>query len=335
MPPLQASISILALSSMASKPAGGYTPPQPWSMRYIRYTAPHRQRLVEWRPAPSGAGRMAPEGPGSFPFSVPFRFLFHLLAVSSVPGRAPMKAPVPRQAPMRAPGPRPPPGPPLAPRGPGRAPAPRRLLQRQAAVIHLARALAGADAFRPYPRIGDRAGVGRGPGGAPPHDDRRGREAAGGAVGRASRDALPRLRPGRQSNGTRSCCSRAGRSSRSSSSASSSTPRPLHRRDRRRRVARLRGELLGRPRARRGPEAGCGPAGRRRADGRPVRAPRRARSWRGPTTSSATGSTPSTRSCGSGCDPRSTAASSPRARARRLLVDGLHAARGQQLEPVD
>ena len=72
-----------------------------------------------------------------------------------------MKAPVPRQAPMKA----------LAPvlsllallsppAAPADAPAPRRLLERQAAAIDLARALAGADAFRPYPTVADRAAWG-------------------------------------------------------------------------------------------------------------------------------------------------------------------------------
>ena len=71
-----------------------------------------------------------------------------------------MKAPVPRQAPMKA----------LAPvlllallsppAAPAEPPAPRRLLERQAAAIDLARALAGADAFRPYPTVADRAAWG-------------------------------------------------------------------------------------------------------------------------------------------------------------------------------
>jgi len=46
------------------------------------------------------------------------------------------------------------------PTAPAEPPAPRRLLERQAGAVDLARALAGADAFRPYPTVADRAAWG-------------------------------------------------------------------------------------------------------------------------------------------------------------------------------
>ena len=178
--------------------------------------------------------------------------------------------------------------------------------------------------------------LGSGPRGAAARLRRRGRAAARDGVGGPARHPVPGLRAGREPRAVREAPllpprearrSRPGRASRG--------PGALHGRDRRRALAHLRGELLGRARPRRRPEAGVGPSRRHRAHRRPLRrgdggAPRldglpdgRPSRRRSPARARARAPR------GGPADPH------PEPRARRLLVDGLHPARGEQLEPVD
>ncbi len=222
------------------------------------------------------------------------------------------------------------------PRASPATPAPRRLLERQAEAIDLA---TGPRLGRRLPSVphGRRPRrLGRGPGGAAAGLRRRGRAAARDGVGDPARHPLPGLRARRQPRPLREAPLLAPRQAR--------RPRPgraprgrgaLHGRDRRRALAHLRGELLGRARPRRRPEAGAGPSRRHRAHRRPLRrgdggAPRLDRLPDGrPPRRRAPARARARAPRGGPADPH------PEPRARRLLVDGLHAARGQQLEPLD
>ena len=146
-------------------------------------------------------------------------------------------------------------------------------------------------------------------------------------MGGAPGHSLPRLRSRRQPQPLRGAPLLAPREARAPRPRrDAGEPRPLRRRDRRRCVAPLRGELLGRARARRRAEARGRAARRHRADRRPVRRRdgRASRLDRLPRRRTARRRAPARARAAParGGPPHPHAG----ARARRLLVDGLHAA---------
>ena len=240
-----------------------------------------------------------------------------------------MKAPVPRQAHDEGPG-RPSSllallSPPAASAQP---PEPRRLLERQTEAMDLSRVLAPAESFRPYPTIDDRDAWYEGPGGTAARIRRRSREAARDAVGGASGHPLPGLRARRQPQPLRDAPLLAAREARRllvlgellEGRAASPTRSPT--------ALWLICEesFWGVPAARRRAEARGGPARRHGADRRPLRRRdgRAARVDRLPDRRPARRRPPARARAP---PPRGGPAHpDPGARARRLLVDGLHAA---------
>ena len=149
---------------------------------------------------------------------------------------------------------------------------PRRLLERQAEAIALPQVLASADAFRPYPTVADRAawaGV--------PEERRRAfvaeaekQLATEWAILPATR-FLDYVRDGNRGRYESLLFSRRGKLADLVLGELVEGEGPLHRRDRGRGLAHLRGDLLGRARPRRRPEARVGPSRRDRAHRRPLR----------------------------------------------------------------